>query len=175
LTSPYTCGEKGVGCVGVLGDESRGLGDDEFLSRGSRSLVLRTQDGRPVERRDEPEARESDRSCSCMIFCETLTYVAWLDAMDFWLTFDLSSWREPCGEMPEVLDLGLIKSSSTSLASLSVVSTSLSCPLSQVSTCSPSTLLSADTSVSGGVGGRADFLDLDDLRVKSDNLDDGLV
>ena len=67
VSSSNTCGEKGVvDCVGVLGDESRGLDDDECRPVDSfpRARVLRVDEDRMTGWRDTLDARESDRSFS---------------------------------------------------------------------------------------------------------------
>lgn len=123
---------------------------DESASRDSGSLLSRFED-RFAERREELDARESERCKSCDFLVKALTNVAWLDDRDLSLTRDFSSRSEAAREIPEALDLGLGGSSST-----------LS---------SPSRFLSAERSVSGGVGGREDFLDAEGSAVRSADFD----
>lgn len=133
-------------CVGVRGEESWTLDGDDPSSRASALFELLLVDSDLLmECRDEVDRTDPDeRSFSCDLCSRDFTYVAWLDEADFLLILDLSSLRDPDLETPETADF--------------VVS-------------SPLFLLSAETSVSGGVGGLEPFFDVDDFLGSSADFD----
>jgi hypothetical protein len=101
------------------------------------------------------EAREDDRTFSWDLLVGVLTYVAWLEVLDFELTLEASrTCGEPVLDGPDVLEAGPGVSLSTS-SSLAASVAPFLCP---------------ETSVSGGVGGRDVFL-VDDLRGISADFD----
>lgn len=133
-------------CVGVFGDESETLGGDESSSAPPCSGGLDPRsDPEPLEDDDllpPSGGRRCSRDVAAPSLCGFFTYVAWLDT-DLVLKRDLLSVLDAAPDNDDTLDLGR---SVRDLVESGVADRAFCCEVS---------------SVSGGVGGRERFFELE--------------